>query len=63
MATVMFADFDNRSRQRLLALAGAPCLRWDPEQNRRLRTCGATFFWEVSQICGCYFKPLRETLG
>lgn len=54
VATLMFGDFDNRCRQRVIYLGAGPCQRWHSQQNKRNRACSESIAWEIEQLRGGY---------
>jgi len=63
IATLYYANFENRAKQRVIKEVCAPVLTWHTEQNRKLRSVGETLEWEVDQQRGGWLTHIRDIFG
>ena len=63
IATLYYANFENRAKQRVIKEVCAPVLEWHTEQNRKLRSVAEALEWEVSQQRGGWLKHIGDVLG
>ena len=63
IATLYYANFENRAKQKVIKEVCAPVLEWHTEQNRKLRSVGEALEWEVSQQQGSWLKHIVNILG
>jgi hypothetical protein len=63
IATLYYANFENRAKQKVIKEVCAPVLEWHTEQNRKLRSVGEALEWEVGQQRGGWLKHIQSILG
>ena len=61
IACTMYANPENRSRQRALRTVADPTAEWHAAQNKQLRSCPEALRWDMVQAAGGYVEHLRQT--
>lgn len=63
IATLMYNNPENKYRQRLLMVCSDPIVDWHSKQNRTLRSASEAITWEIEEMTGAVWEPLKATVS
>lgn len=63
IATLMYNNPGNKYRQRLLMVCCDPIVDWHNKQNRTWRSASESIAWEIDEMAGSIWEPLKATIA